>query len=181
MVGMNLFPVCSLRSSAAGRSSPSKEDFALYNTARAPGANTRRVQFGYSAGSYALEQHALEAVAPWEHQQEASQVAGIQLASMAVRKTQNIIALRLEKPRPTATTAASYAARATRSPSPAPRSGVTTPVFRLLRDIETAKDVIRAQIGKRGNTVLVGAAVWKALRQHPAIIDRIKYTPVVTS
>ncbi len=177
MVGMTLFPYVPVMQRGGKIISFSKEDFALYNTARAPGANTRRVQFGYTSGSYALEQHALEAVAPWEHQQEASNVAGIQLASMAVRKTQNIIALRLEKAQADlATTAASYAStnKVTLSGTSqwSDYSGTSAPS----KDIETAKDAIRAQIGKRGNTVLLGAAVWKALRQHPAIIDRIKYT-----
>lgn len=177
MVGMNLFPSVPVAQRGGKIISFGKEDFALYNTARAPGANTRRIQFGYTSGSYALEQHALEAVAPWEHQQEASQVAGIQLASMAVRKTQNIIALRLEKAQADlATAAASYAAANKTTLSGTSQwsdfSGTSNPS----KDIETAKDAIRAQIGKRGNTVVMGPAVWSKVRQHPAIIDRIKYT-----
>ena len=175
MVGMNLFPYVPVQQRGGKIISFSKEDFALYNTARAPGANTRRVQFGYTAGNYTLEQHALEAVAPWEHQQESSRVAGIQLASMAVRKTQNIIALRLEKAQADlATTAASYVAsnKITLSGTAQWSHADSKPSDA----IETAKDAIRAQIGRRGNTVLMGAAVWKSLRQHPAIIDRIKYT-----
>jgi len=51
-------------------------------------------------------------------------------------------------------------------------SGVSDPIA----DIEAAKEAVRIKIGKRPNTVAVGAAVWAKLRQHPKIIDRIKWT-----
>ncbi|MCV6900986.1 major capsid protein, partial [Escherichia coli] len=44
------------------------------------------------------------------------------------------------------------------------------------KDIETAKEAIRAQIGRQGNTVILSAQAMKACRQHPSIVDRIKYT-----
>lgn len=177
MVGMNLFPSVPVMQRGGKIISFSKEDFALYNTIRAPGANTKRVQFGYTSGNYALEQHALEAVAPWEHQQEASQVAQINLAAMAVRKTQNIIALRLEKAQADlATTAASYAASNKTTLVGTSQWSDYTGTSSPSKDIETAREAIRAQIGKRGNTVIMGAAVWAKVKQHPAIIDRIKYT-----
>lgn len=177
MVGLNLFPAVPVLQRGGKIISFSKEDFALYNTVRAPGANTKRVQFGYTSGNYALDQHALEAVAPWELQQEAAQVAKIQVASMAVRKVQNIIALRLEKAQADlATTAASYAASNKVTLSGTGQWSDYTGTSNPSKDIETAKEAIRTQIGKRGNTVVIGAAVWAKLKQHPAIIDRIKYT-----
>lgn len=177
MVGMSLFPAVPVMQRGGKIISFSKEDFSLYNTLRTPGANTRRVQFGYTSGNYSLDQHSLEAVAPWEHQQEASRVAQINLAAMAIKKTQNIIALRLEKAQADlATTAASYAASNKVTLSGTSQWSDYTGTSAPSKDIETAKDAIRAQIGKRGNTVIMGAAVCKALRQHPSIIDRIKYT-----
>lgn len=177
MVGLNLFPSVPVAQRGGKIISFSKEDFALYNTVRAPGANTKRVQFGYTSGSYALEQHALEAVAPWEHQQEASRVAQINLAAMAVRKTQNIIALRLEKAQADlATTAASYGASNKVTLAGVNQWSDYTGTSAPSKDIETAREAIRAQIGKRGNTVVMGAAVWAKVKQHPAIVDRIKYT-----
>lgn len=177
MVGLNLFPYVPVMQRGGKIIAFGKEDFALYNTQRAPGANTKRIQFGYAAGNYTLEQHALEAVAPWELQQEASVVAQVNLANMAVRKVQNIIALRLEKAQADiATTAASYAASNKTTLSGTSQwsdySGTSNPS----KDIETAKEAIRAQIGRRGNTVLLSAQAFKACKQHPAIIDRIKYT-----
>lgn len=177
MIGMNLFPAVPVAQRGGKIISFSKEDFALYNTGRSPGANTRRVQYGYSNGNYTLEQHALEAVCPWELLQEASQVAKIDQAAIAVRKTQNIIALRLEKAQADlATTAASYQAANKTTLSGTSQWSDYTGTSNPSKDIETAKEAIRAATGKRGNTVIVAAAVYAKLKQHPAIIDRLKYT-----
>lgn len=177
MAGGALFPFVPVQQRGGKIIAFGKEDFALYNTSRAPGANTKRVQFGYTAGNYTLEQHALEAVAPWELMQEASVVAQVNLAGMAVRKVQNIIALRLEKAQADlATNAASYAAsnKVTLSGTSqwSDYSGTSNPS----KDIENGKEAIRQQIGRPGNTVILSAQAFKACKQHPAIIDRIKYT-----
>src|SRR5574337_10363 len=176
-VGGAIFPYVPVQQRGGKIISFNKDDFYLYSAQRAPGANTKRIQFGYGSGSYALEQHALEAVAPWELQQEANTVAGINLQATALRKVQNVIGLRLEKAQADlATTAGNYAASNKTTLSGTAQwsdySGTSAPS----KDIETAKDAIRAQIGLPGNTVILSAAVMAKLRQHPAIIDRIKYT-----
>jgi len=176
-VGDAIFPSVPVQQRGGKIISFTNDDFRLFTTARAPGANTARVQFGYSSGSYTLEQHALEAVVPWELQHEASVVAGVQLGAAAVRKVQNVIGLRLEKAQADiSTTAGSYAAsnKVTLSGTAqwSDYSGTSSPS----KDIETAKDAIRSQIGKYANTVVVSASVMAKLRQHPTIIDRVKYT-----
>lgn len=177
MVGMNLFPSVLVMQRGGKIITFNKEDFALYNTARAPGANTKRVQFGHAGASYSLEQHALEGVSPWEIQSEASAVAKINYGAIAVRKVQNIIALRLEYAQSVlATTAGNYASgnKVTLSGTSqwSDYSGTSNPS----KDIETGKEAIRSQVGRYPNTALISASVMGKLRQHPAIIDRIKYT-----
>lgn len=177
MVGTALFPVVNVMQRGGKILSFGKEDFALYATARAPGSNTKRVQFGFASGNYALDQHALEAVAPWELQQDASTVAQVNLASAALRKTQNIIALRLEKAQADiATTAASYAASNKTTLATVNQWSDYTGTSKPSADIETAKEAIRSQIGMYPTTVVLSAQVMGKLRQHPAIVDRIKYT-----
>ncbi|MCC7413327.1 MAG: major capsid protein [Gammaproteobacteria bacterium] len=176
MVGDALFPVVPVDQRGGKIVSFSREDFRLYATGRAPGANTKRVQYGYASTPYALEQHALEGQVPFELMQDAAAVPGIDQGSIAVMKTQNIIALRTEKARADiATTAGSYGAanKVTLSgtdqwsdPAASDPNG----------DIETAKDAVRAKTGRRANTVVLGAAVFAALKVHSKIIDRIKYT-----
>lgn len=67
--------------------------------------------FGHAGSPYALEQHALEGVVPFELMDEADAVPGIDLGSGAVQKTQDIIGLRQKAQADLATTtAANYGA-----------------------------------------------------------------------
>ena len=175
-VGEALFPTVPVDQRGGKILSFGREDFELYNTVRAPGANTKRVQFGYSSGNYTLEDHSLEGVVPIEHSEEAAAVPGINLGNGAVRKTQNIIALRKEKAQ------ADLALNASNYPV---GNKITLAGVQQWNDytnsdpsgdIETARDAVRAKIGRRPNTVLIGAAVWSKLKFHTKLIDRIKYT-----
>ncbi len=178
MVGMSLFPPVQVQQRGGKIIAFGKEAFMLYNTARAPGGNTQRVNYSYSDSSYALEQHALEGQVPDELMEEARTVPGIDLQAMAIRNTQDIIALRLEKAMADlATTAGNYAAsNKTTLAGTAQWSDLTTGVSDPANDIEVAKEAVRAKIGRRPNTIVMGPAVFKSLRNHPKIIDRMKYT-----
>lgn len=177
-IGLSLFPSVPVGQRGGKLITFGREDFGLYATARAPGAHTRRVNFGYSSGSYALEQHALEGVVPFEDLEEADAVPGIDLASIALAKTQAIIGLRLEYAQATlATTAANYPTGNKRTLAGAEQwSDYTTGTGDPAGDIETGKEAIRAKIGKRPNVLAMGPLVWAKLRHHPKLIDRIKYT-----
>lgn len=176
-IGMHLFPYVPVGQRGGKIITFGKEDFALYNTARAPGANTKRIQYGYSGSPYALEQHALEGLVPFELQQEAQAVPGIDLARGAIVKVQNIIGLRLEKAQADlATAAGNYPAGNKVTLAGASQWGDYGATSDPVGDIEAARDAVRAKIGKRPNCVCVGAAVWSKLKNHPKVIDRIKYT-----
>ena len=154
-----------------------KEDFMLYATGRAPGEGTKRVKFGYSGDPYALVDYSLEGQVPIENLQEGQNGPGIDHASRAVNGVQNIMDLRLEKQSADlARNAANYA-----SPNKVTLSGTSqwsdfSGTSDPIKDIETAKDAVRAATGKRPNSIAIGAAVMAKLKQHPAIIERIKYT-----
>lgn len=178
MVGGALFPSVPVGQRGGKIIQFSKEAFRSYATGRAPGSNTKRVQFQYSDASYALAQHALEGTVPFELMEEANAVPGIDLGQGAVQMVQDIIALRLEQAQATlATTAASYAATNKVTLSGTSQwSDHTNGVSDPIGDIETAKEAVRGQIGRYPNTVVMGAAVMAQLRQHPVVVDRIKYT-----
>lgn len=176
-VGRALFPAVPVQQRGGKILAFGREDFRLYATGRTPGTNTKRVQFGFTSGSYALEQHALEGVVPFELLEEANRVPGVDLGGNAVRKTQDIIGLRLEKAQADlATDASKYAASnkvtLTGTDQWSDYSGTSDPVD----DVKTGIEAVRQKIGKRPNTVVLGAAVWNKLQYHPKVIDRIKYT-----
>lgn len=177
MVASNLFPTVPVGLRGGNIITFGKEAFMLYGSQRAPGENTKRVAFGCAGAPYALADYSLEGVVPTEVSQEASNGPGIDLGQGAIYSVSAIMALRLEKQAADiARTSASYAAgnKSTKSGTSqwSDFSGVSDPIA----DIETAKEAIRAATGKRPNTVVMGASVMAKLRQHPKVIDRIKYT-----
>jgi len=177
LVGSALFPYVPVAQRGGKIVSFGKEDFALYSGARAPGANTKRVQFGYASSNFALEQHALEGVVPFELMEEANAVPGIDLGRNAVFRVQNIINLRLEKAQADlAITAANYAAGNRLTTLAGATLWSDAVASDPLANIEQAKDAVRAQVGRYPNTVVIGAQVLRALRVHSKIIDRTKYT-----
>lgn len=155
-----------------------REDFRLYNTARAPGASTKRMQIGYAGAPYALTDYSLEGLVPFELMQEANAVPGIDLSRVSVFKVQNAIQLGNEVlAAGIATTAGSYqAANKTTLSGTSQWSDQTSGVSNPSKDIQTAIEAVRSAVGKRANTVVLGPKVWAALKTHPLIIDRIKYT-----
>lgn len=174
-VGSALFPIVPVEQRGGKIIEFGKEDFMLYNTGRAPGANTKRVSYGYAGAPYSLEQHALEGQVPIELMQDANAVPGINMGRMAVMKTQNIIALATEKQQADlATNASNYSAsnKTTFSGTDQWDNDASKPSSA----VSDAIDTVRSKVGKRANTVILGAAVFSALKNHPAIIDRIKYT-----
>jgi hypothetical protein len=177
MVANVLFPVVPVDQRGGKIIQFNREDFRIYATGRAPGTNTKRVQYGYMGNPYALEQHSLEGLVPFEIMQDANAVPNIDLARVAVMKTQNIIQLRNEKAAADiATNSANYGASNKVTLSGASQwsdySGTSDPT----KDIEAAKEAVRKQVGKRANTVLLSPAAFAAAKVHPKILERIKYT-----
>lgn len=179
LVGDALFPTVPVPLRGGKIITFGKEDFMLYSTARAPGENTRRVQFGYSGSSYALVDYSLEGALPIEVMQEQENAPGwsIDGAAMAIRKVSAIMALRLEKAQADlARTAATYAASNKTTLSGTSQWSDYTGTSNPMSVIETAKEAVRSATGKRANTVVMGPATMAKLRQHPSIVDRLKYT-----
>lgn len=180
LVGGLLFPQVPVYMRAGKIISFGKEDFMLYNTSRAPGENTRRMQIGYSNSNFALVDYSLEASLPIEHMQEASEGANgfsIDLAATSIKKVQSSMALRLEYAQAQLSrTAGNYGSgnKVTLSGTSqwSDYSGTSNPIT----VIETAKEAIRASTGKRPNVAIMGPAVLAKLRAHPVIVDRMKYT-----
>lgn len=171
MVADALFPVVPVGSRGGKIISFGREDFRLYATARAPGTNTKRVQFGFAGLPFALEQHSLEGLCPFELMQEANAVPGIDLGRTSIVKVQNIIALSREVAAAAiATNAANYDANHKVTLAGASKwsdySGTSDP----LQDVDNAIEAVRAATGMRPNTVLLAPKAFKAARRHPKVL-----------
>ncbi len=179
-VGGSLFPQVPVSLRAGKIITFGKEDFMLYNTARAPGENTKRIQFGYSGSNFALVDYSLEGAVPIEVYQEGSNGANgwsIDHMAMAIKKVSSIMALRLEKAQADlARTAGNYGASNKTTLSGTSQWSDYTGTSNPITNVEAAKEAIRAATGKRPNTLVMGAAVMAKLRAHPVIVDRLKYT-----
>jgi len=180
LIGNALFPVVPVGVRAGRILSFGKEDFMLYNTARTPGSNTKRLKFGYASGTFALVDYSLEGQLALEDIQESDNNPagpGVDLMSMTVNKTMESMALGLEYAQATlARTAASYQAANKTTLSGTSQWSDYGTTSNPVAVIETAKEAVRAAIGKRPNTIVMGAAVMSKLRAHPLIVDRVKYT-----
>lgn len=175
-VGMALFPRVPVTVAGGQILEFGKESFKAYSTARAPGGATKRIQFGYLGRPYALENHALEAPVPREHQRDASIVPGVDLGTRAVNLVMQVMSLALEVQQATlATTAANYDANHKVTLSGTDQWSDKTNSDPI-GDISAARQAIRASVGLRPNVLELGPAVFEALSNHPQILDRIKYT-----
>jgi Phage major capsid protein E len=180
LIGTSLFPQVPVALRAGKIITFGKEDFMQYASARAPGENTKRIQYGYSSSTFGLVDYSLEGAVPIEVYQEGVSGANgwsIDHMKLAIAKTQRIMALRLEIAQATlATTAGNYASgnKVTLSGTSqwSDFSGTSDPIA----DVEAGKEAVRAAIGLRPNTLVLGAAVFAKLKQHPKIVDRLKYT-----
>ncbi|MFN3313277.1 MAG: major capsid protein [Hyphomonas sp.] len=152
-----------------------KEAFRMMNTRRAPGADKKRVQYGYASDPVSLVQDALEGVVPIEHQEEAASVPGIDLGRNAIDMVLNVIDLGHEH----------EAALLARTPGNYPtdnRVALTgsdrwsNPASDPSADVDEAKDVIRRMIGRYPNTLTLSPSASKALKRHPKVKEQFKYT-----
>lgn len=168
-----LFPIVPVGARAGRIISFGNEDFKLINSARAPGAATKRVSFGYASGTFSLVDYSLEGEVPIEILQEGQAVPGIDHAQMAIAKVRNMQALEREKQcADLALNAASYG-----SNNKLTLSGTdqwsdyanSDPIA----DVQDAREAVRSQIGVRPNVMTLGPKVLTVLRSHPKILDRL--------
>lgn len=174
-VGNYLFPRVPVQVSGGQVLEFGKEAFVLYNSRRAPGAATKRIDFGYAGKPFALVPDSLEGKVPREYLRDAAKVPGINLGSRAVRVVLNAMLLGLENDQAQlARTAANYAAGSTVALAPGSRwsDAGTTPTVDVLNGME----VVRETIGMYPNTAIISPKAFKALQTNASITDRFKYT-----
>lgn len=174
-VGFALFPRVPVKQRGGQIIEFGRDSFKRYNTRRAPGSSTKRLQFGYEGKPFALVQDALEGKVPWEHMQDANQVPGIDLGTESTNEVMNILSLALEiEQAEIATNAANYGAdhKVTLSGTDRWTDDASDPA----KQIREYREAVRAAIGIRPNIMEVSAAGFNALCEHPKVLERFKYT-----
>lgn len=174
-VGRMLFPIVEVGQYGGRVLTFGKEAFRRYNTKRAPGSATQRIQYGYLGNPYAITPSALEALVPDELETDAAAVPGIDMASDAVDMTLDVVELEHEcECADIARDAGNYdtdhkvaltGASRWKGDSANPNT-----------DIETAKEAVRASIGVKPNTVVLSPSAFSGAKNNANILDRIKYT-----
>ncbi|MCL4492327.1 MAG: major capsid protein [Nitrospirae bacterium] len=172
MVATLLFLVVLVEKEAGKIPQFGKEAFKIYNTERAIRAKSNRISpEGRTTIDFVMDEHDLEY--PIDYREKNEDI--FNLEEHATNVVTGGISLRLEKK------AADLAQDTNNFPAGnkitlAGNSQFTDKVNSdPIGVIETGKDAVRGKIGKRPNTMLMGAATYKALKQHPQLIDRIKY------
>lgn len=175
MVGENLFPRVPVEISGGQVIEFGKESFQQYNARRAPGAATKRIDFGYLGKPFALVQDSLEGKVPREFQRDASRVPGIDLGTRATNTVMRSLLLGLEiEQAGIALDANNYDVN--HKVALAGTDKWSDPGGKPSTDIEDAKEAVRASIGVYPNVVVLSAVSFKAAKTNPNVIERFKYT-----
>lgn len=152
-----------------------RESFFNYKARRAPGADAINIQFGYEGKPYSLDQYSLDVPVPREHADEAATVPGIDLGKRAVNTAMDTLTLTLEiEQAELASNPASYNAANRLALSGADRW--SDPNSTPIADIEDAKSQVRTTSGIEPNRMVIGSKGFTALKNHPKIVERFKYT-----
>lgn len=177
LVGTSLFPRVPVPMYGGKVIEFGKESFRLYNVKRAPGSATKRITFGYEGKPFAIVPGALEALVPAESMRDATQVPGIDLASRSVNMVMRAMALNHEyECAQIALNVANYDADHKVSLLAGDRW--TSPDSDPSAVIEKGKQAIADTIGLEPNTAMISRKALSALKYHPKLIDRMKYTSV---
>lgn len=172
LIGTFLFPVVPVSKEGGKIPQFGKEAFKIYNTERAIRAKSNRISpEGRTTIDFTLEEHDLEY--PMDYREIEEDVLPSKI--YATHVVSDGINLRLEKLiADLSQNLSSYPTgnKVTLSSANQFTNSSSDP-FTIF---DTAKEAIRAKIAKRPNVCILGAASFNALKNHPAVLDRIKYT-----
>lgn len=175
LIAAALFPIASVSAYGGKVIEFGKEAFRLYNSARTPGSNTKRIQFGYAGKPYSITPHSLEGVVPDEIGRDAANVPGINLATRGVNVP--LRALALEREYEAATMARDVNNYdADHKITLAAGDRWTSPDSEPAKDIETGKEAVGDSVGVEPNTLVLSSKAYNALKYHPKLLERVKYT-----
>jgi len=171
-VGTNLFPVVPVSKENGKIPQFSAEAFKVFSTERAIRAKSNRISpDNRTTIDYVLTEHDLEY--PMDYREIDEDLANLELYGTMVA-TEGI-SLRLEKMiSDLCQTLANFPTgnKVTLGAGDKFTNASSNPIAIF----DTAKNAVRAKIAKEPNVCIIGASSFNALKNHPVITDRIKYT-----
>jgi hypothetical protein len=172
LVARELFPLAPVMQYGGQVLEFGKESFRAYVTKRAPGANKRRIRFGYTGKPYSIIPSDIEGVVPFEHMRDAAQVPGIDLGQRAISLALNSVLLTHEiDAAALATNAANYPS--THKVTLTSTARWTSPDSDPIADIAAGRDAVATSTGMDPNTLVLSRSCYYALQRHPDIINRV--------
>jgi len=173
-VGDALFPYVPVNISGGQVLQFGKEAFRSYNTARAPGARTGRISFGYFGKKFALAEDAIDVPVPREMLRDAGLVPGIDLGIRATNLGMRVITLALERKQAAiALDTGNYDASLQVALSGSSKwSSTVDPV----PQINSYREAVRASIGRYPNVLLLGAVSFTALQNNTNLRQHFQFT-----
>ncbi len=171
-IGAMLFPIVEVDKEAGKIPQFTKEAFKIYNTERAIRAKSNRINpESRDSIDFVLTEHDLEY--PMDYREIDEDIMPLKMHAANV--TSEGILLKLEK------NIADTVQNLSTFPSGNKVTLSSGDKFTTLTSdpftvFDTAKEAIRQKIAKRPNVCVLGASSYRALKNHPSVIDRIKYT-----
>lgn len=170
-----LFPLVTVFVSGGQVLEFGKEAFRKYNSRRAPGAGTKRINFGYLGKPFALIQDSLESPLPREFIRDAAVMPGIDLGRQRTNGLMQHATLQHEiECADIATSTSNYAStnRLALSGSTQFSHADSAPID----IIDAGREAIRREVGAYPNVCISGPKPHVALKNNAKVVDRFKYT-----
>jgi len=172
LVASQLFPEVFVEKEGGKVPLFNKEAFKIYNTERAIRANSNVINpEGINTLPYSLTEH--DIAYPMDYREVAEDIRNLKV--YATHVTTETIKLRLEKQvADLVQNLASFPVgnKVTLAAGDKFDNDASNPVHIF----ESAKEAVRAKIAKRPNVAIIGASAYSALKNHPKILEKIRYT-----
>jgi len=175
MVSDSIFPCVQINSHKGKIPKFNKTAFISRNTQRASGALSNRINDAdFELLDFELLENDVEI--PVDYLEEELSESFFKLEQKVMMDLLNILSLNKEKE------AADYAQNTnnytTTGKTDCSSSLWTSATSTPIQIIKNAADNIRSKIGRMPNTAILGASVYRALVEHPDVIDRVKFSGV---
>jgi len=172
LVASQLFPEVFVEKEGGKVPLFNKEAFKIYNTERAIRANSNVINpEGINTLPYSLTEH--DIAYPMDYREVAEDIRNLKV--YATHVTTETIKLRLEKQvADLVQNLASFPAgnKVTLAAGDKFDNDASNPI----QIFESAKEAVRGKIAKRPNVAIIGASAYSALKNHPKILEKIRYT-----